>query len=301
MRSAAQQWSGLMHSSNPRVTQTSGAACPTLCNKHCWVSTQCLVTAAVLPRHPIVVATPRRQPSGKDWPWIYPSAGTLHAVGPQFLLDGVSRPAAPCARAHARPPVVAYHDAAKTTVTNSYGDVADLEAGPFVRSSVSLRPSSAWLPAPRLPVSSQGGLATTPVDVQHRRRRCGPPLDPVMLTVFFDLCSAHKLPVPDSDHLDTLRQAGTHYPDSLEYANLKELCAALVWVNTFLESNHDLNEWSSLPVHMQKTLLSLYRVPPQRPLGPLMTDWERLAESIRVYSPLWGHPASHCCERPSLT
>ena len=73
--------------------------------------------------------------------------------------------------------------------------------------------------------------------------------------------------------------------------DLEERCAAIAWMNAFLDADGDPNEWAKLPEHMRRTLLSLFPLPRLRAGGTSLSKWERLAFAVPLSRRL-------ACRRP---
>ena len=172
-------------------------------------------------------------------------------------------------------------------------DTDDPYAGPQApsRSRGNRRPL-----APRLSATSLGGaaLARAAAQRRHRRRWSDPSPAPEAdehATNFVNLFFSYNLPVPQDNFIDFLQRASAYAPQFVDPVDLEECCSAVVWVDAFLESKSDPNEWGSLPDPMQQTLLGLHPMPRHsrsapssshrgRRNAPPSTKWERLALDI---------------------
>lgn len=108
---------------------------------------------------------------------------------------------------------------------------------------------------------------------------------------FVELCADQRLPIPDHNFYNILREAGTHWPNFLDVATQEKHCAALLRAIVFLESGQSEPEWDNFPDHMQNVLLDLYYLPRLRPSSPHATLWQRLANVLRLFSPYNCKPA----------
>ena len=97
--------------------------------------------------------------------------------------------------------------------------------------------------------------------------------------------------MPDFDFYNILRHANTHRPEDLDEATQEENCAALIWASAYLESGQSIADWDQLPDHLVEVLLDLYYLPPSRASSPTRTVWDRLAISLRLFSPYECKPA----------
>ena len=119
-----------------------------------------------------------------------------------------------------------------------------------------------------------------------RRRRQGSrrPDDPDdgQASNFVDRCFAWSLSLPQDNFIDALERVGAEAPRFLDPADLEERCAAVAWMNAFLDSGGDPDDWGSLPEHMRRTMLALYPVPRPVAGGAPASRWQRLTTAMAV-------------------
>ena len=103
---------------------------------------------------------------------------------------------------------------------------------------------------------------------------------------FAKLCSSAKIAVPTrAQHLQFLTDAGivAHNAPAKE---LQERCAALAWARASLAASTDPDTWpTTLDASLHPTLLGLYPLPPHRGTDAPPSDFQRLADTIRLYDP----------------
>ena len=88
--------------------------------------------------------------------------------------------------------------------------------------------------------------------------------------------------MPDNDFLTFLVQSNVRNP---WVTHQQDLCAALTWARAFLQTSRPVSDWDNLPEEMRETLLELYPLPPPRSHGPSLSDMQRLAAAINMYTP----------------
>jgi len=146
-------------------------------------------------------------------------------------------------------------------------------------------------PAPPPDRSAAPGHGTRPRRPRQRGSRSVSPSADEQAPNFVDRCFAWSLALPKDNFLSALERAGAGAPPFMDPRDLEERCAAIAWMNAFLDADGDPNEWAKLPEHMRRTLLSLFPLPRLRAGGTSLSKWERLAFAVPLSRRL-------ACRRP---